>query len=183
MTFIKDNAQLLLFGQQSERLRYRKLVLADFEPWLRFCEDPPSLRYFGMPEHHTPLQNCELWFERAMHRYENNLGGMNALEHKTSGKLVGQCGLLVQTIDGVEELEIGYSLMPEFRSQGYASEAARFLRDYTFLHALSDSLISIIHVENEASARVALANGMHWEKTTVFKEIPVNVFRIHRMPA
>jgi hypothetical protein len=40
-------------------------------------------------------------------------------------------------------------------------------------------LISIVHVENQQSAKVALRNGMKPEKTTIYKEIPVNIFRIH----
>lgn len=38
---------------------------------------------------------------------------MNALIHKETGIFIGQCGLLKQMVDGIDELEIGYSLLPE----------------------------------------------------------------------
>ena len=35
---------------------------------------------------------------------------MNVLVDKSTGKMIGQCGLLVQEIDGTNHLEIGYSI-------------------------------------------------------------------------
>jgi RimJ/RimL family protein N-acetyltransferase len=89
------------------------------------------------------------------------------------------CGLLVQEVDGINELEIGYSLHPAFWRKGYATEAAQKCRDFAFENNFAESLISIVHVENQQSAKVALRNGMKPEKTTIYKEIPVNIFRIH----
>ena len=81
-------------------------------------------------------------------------------------------------MDGIQELEIGYSIMPQHRNRGYAAEAARKCRDYAFENNLADSLISIVHVDNIRSQKVALKNHMTSEKETVFKEMPVNIFRI-----
>jgi len=38
-------------------------------------------------------------------RYKNDLGGLNVPIDKSSERFIGQCGLLVQKIDGKEELE------------------------------------------------------------------------------
>ncbi|MBS1577911.1 MAG: GNAT family N-acetyltransferase, partial [Bacteroidetes bacterium] len=65
---------------------------------------------------------------------------MNALIEKESGRLIGHCGLLVQTVDNITELEIAYSLLPEFWNKGYATEAASKCRDYAFENDFSDSL-------------------------------------------
>ena len=116
----KDRADLLLFGQKTERLSFRKLDSEDFDTWLRFCEDPDSLRYFAFSETDPADVKCRQWFEKIAWRYENSMGGMNVLIDKGSGEFVGQCGLLVQNVDEQEELEVGYSLMPEFRGLGYA---------------------------------------------------------------
>jgi len=105
---------------------------------------------------------------------------MNALIEKQSDKLVGHCGLLVQTVDGVQELEIGYSLLPEFWNNGFASEAAAYCRDFAFKNNFAESLISIISITNIPSQKVALKNGMRVEKTTIYNGNQVNVFRIHR---
>ena len=128
----------------------------------------------------TPEEQCQKWFEITMNRYENNLGGMNVLMDKNTGELIGQCGLLVQEIDNVQELEIGYSILPKFWNQGFATEAARKCKEYAFQNNFTDSLISIVHVDNISSEKVARKNGMIQDKKTIFKEMPVNIFRVNK---
>lgn len=154
------------------------MLPSDFKAWLPFHEDPRSTRYWeGLPK--DPTIACQEQFDRIFERYEKKLGGMNALIHKSNGNLIGICGLLVQTVDGRQELEIGYSILPQYWKQGYATEAATQCRQYAFENNLSDSLISIIHVDNIPSQKVAVKNGMHLDKTTCYKDNPVHIFRIH----
>ena len=167
---------LLLDGQESERLSFRKVRESDFKDWLPFHEEPESMRYFvGDPE--EPEVACRKWFDKVFHRYSNGLGGLNALISKSTGEFIGMCGLLIQTVDGIEELEIGYSILPAHWRKGYASEAAIRCREYAVANNLRDSIISIIHIDNIGSQKVAERNGMTLDKTTDFKGIPVNIFR------
>lgn len=170
----------LLEGQKSERLKYRKLEESDFDWWMEFSSNPEATRYFDFSEHINPKDFCRLWFDKVFDRYKNNTGGHNVLVELETGNPVGMCGLLVQEVDGINELEIGYSLHPAFWGNGYATEAAQKLRDFAFENNFADSLISIVHVENPQSANVALRNGMTLEKTTNYKGIPVNIFRVFR---
>ena len=103
---------------------------------------------------------------------------MFALMEKTSKELVGLCGLLVQIVDGKEDLEIGYSVLLTHWSKGYASEAAQKCKETAFKNGWANRLISIIHIDNEPSKKVALKNGMHLEKRTVYNNNPVYIFRI-----
>ena len=103
---------------------------------------------------------------------------MNALIEKSTGKFVRHCGLLVQRVDNIGELEIGYSLLPAFWNKGFASEAAVKCRDVAFERNYAPSLISIISLTNAPSARVAEKNGMTIDKQTVYYNNQVNIFRI-----
>lgn len=167
----------LLHSQQSDRLLFRSIQPADFDEWLQFFIDPEYYRYW-VAEKDTPEAECRKWYANQFNRYEKNLGGMNALIEKSSGALVGHAGLLVQVVDGVEELEIAYSLQPHFRGKGFATEAAQAIKEFAFAHAFSPSLISIISLSNLPSQRVAVKNGMKIEKQTVYKDNPVHIFRI-----
>jgi len=170
---------LLLEGQETERLKFRKLTLQDFEDWLPFHQNPLSTQYWeGLPQ--DPETACQEWFDKIFYRYNNKLGGMNALIHKNSKEFIGQCGLLIQEVDGVQEIEIGYSILPKFWKLGYATEAAYKCKEFAFVNRLTDSLISIIHVDNLASQKVAKAIGMHMDKTTLYKKNPVHIFTIQR---
>lgn len=172
------NKSLLLTNETSKRLLYRIVERSDFETWLKFCEDETSLQYIWQSENETPEEKCKGWFDRVFHRYENDLGGMNALIDKVTNQYIGQCGLLIQKVDNIRELEVGYSMMPEHRGKGYAIEAAMKCRDFAFENDLCDSLISTIHVDNEKSANVALKNGMELDKKTIYMGNPVNIYRI-----
>jgi ribosomal-protein-alanine N-acetyltransferase len=101
---------------------------------------------------------------------------MNVLIDKATNRMVGQCGLLIQTIENAERLEIGYSILPEFWKQGFAIEAATKCKNYAFENNIADSLISMIHIDNLDSEKVALKNGMTFEK----KVNSFNIFRIDK---
>nr|WP_299343821.1 GNAT family N-acetyltransferase [Allomuricauda sp.] len=169
----------LLEGENTKRLNFRRVVPEDFDAWFPFYLNPLSTQYWeGLPA--NPKEACQQQFDRIFERYQNDLGGMNALMHKESDELVGLCGLLVQEVDGLEELEIGYSVLPRFWRQGFAFEAAQKCKTYAFENGLVKSLISIIHVHNVPSKKVALKNGMHLDKTTTYRDNPVDIFRVNQ---
>jgi [ribosomal protein S5]-alanine N-acetyltransferase len=167
----------LLDNENTERMHFRKIESADFDQWLEFFKDPASFRYWNA-ELQTPEIECKKWYEKQTNRYANDLGGMNALTEKATGKLIGHCGLLVQTVDGITELEIAYSLLAPYRGKGFAFEAAKKCKDHAFEKEFSDSLISIISLTNIPSARVAMKNGMLADKQTLYNQNPVNIFRV-----
>jgi len=166
-----------LEGHESARLRFRRLREDDFETWLEFMRHPLSDRYWSAPPD-APETKCRAWFNKVFERYAGNQGGMNALIEKATGRFVGQCGLLVQMVDGIQELEVGYSIMPAFWNQGFATEAAAACIEHAFARGSSESVISIIHELNVESERVALKNGLALEKRTIYKDNPVKVYRI-----
>ena len=167
----------MLNGEQTARLRFRLIERSDFADWLPFFEAPESFRYWHA-ELQRPEVECERWYDKQFGRYNQDLGGMNALIERSSGKLVGHCGLLVQRVANIRELEIGYSLLPAFWNKGFATEAAVRCRDVAFEANDAPSLISIIGLMNVPSARVAIKNGMTIERQTVYYNNPVNIFRI-----
>jgi len=106
---------------------------------------------------------------------------MNVLVDKQTGKLVGQCGLLIQEIDDETIMEVGYSVLPRYWGKGYAIEAASRCRDHAFVNGYTDVLYSIIHTKNNSSVRVAEKNGMRVHRFRPdFKGMPVNLYSVTR---
>ena len=169
----------LLEGQSTERLLFRKVVQADFDSWLPFHEEPLSSQYWeGLPT--DPKKACKQQFDRIFARYQENLGGMNALISLEGSKFIGLCGLMVQLVDAKKELEIGYSILPQYWRNGFAFEAAEKCKTYAFQNDFAKSLISIIHINNVPSQKVALKNGMQLDKTTSYHNNPVHIFRVNQ---
>jgi ribosomal-protein-alanine N-acetyltransferase len=77
-------------------------------------------------------------------RHEANGHGLWAMDLKSSGEMIGDCGITLQDVDGQPLPEIGYHLRRDMWGQGLASEAARACRDYGFIQPKADLLISLI---------------------------------------
>lgn len=174
----KLKMKYLLTNQQTELLHFRILEQSDFENWLELFKDEQTSKMLGMDNFKTPKERCEKWFEMTFHRYENNLGGQNVLISKENNQLVGQCGLLVREVENEFELEIAYSILPEFRGKGFAIEAARKCRDFAFESQFHNRLISIIIPENDNSKNVALKNGMSFIKQIDYSGKKMDLFQI-----
>jgi RimJ/RimL family protein N-acetyltransferase len=171
--------KFLLPGISTARLRFRLLEAEDFFLCLPFFQDPRSHEYWdtqGM----DPQSLCKAWFDKQQWRYTNDKGGAMALIEKNTNTLVGWCGLLVQEVDGAEELEVGYSLLPAQWNKGYATEAARCCLEAAFENDLAESVISIIQIHNVPSQRVAEKNGLLRVKQTTHHGNPVFIYRVHK---
>ncbi|MFT6850981.1 MAG: ribosomal-protein-alanine N-acetyltransferase [Sphingobacteriales bacterium] len=154
----------LLTDQETNRLKFRILTMQDFETWLPLFKEKDVAKFLAMDPGLSEHELCEKWFEKSMHRYENELGGMNVMIDKNTNEFIGQCGLLIQKIENIDRLEIGYSILPKFWGKGYASEAAIKCKNFAFESRFSESLISMVHIENIGSEIVAKRNGMTVER-------------------
>jgi len=167
----------LLKGQETGRLLFRKIQPSDYSQWLPFFETAETSKYW-IEEARPARESCDYWYAKQFGRYENGKGGMNALIEKESGQLIGHAGLLLQTVDEIEELEVAYSLLPAFWNKGYATEAAKKCMNFAFENDFRHSLISIISKTNLPSENVARKNGMKIDKETIYGRNEVNIFRI-----
>jgi RimJ/RimL family protein N-acetyltransferase len=107
------------------------------------------------------------WIERNRRRYAEDGVGLWAMVLKSSEKMIGDCGIIRQQVDGESLYEIGYHLRRDVWRQGLATEAAVACREWGFANLPVDRIISLIRPENLPSCRVAERNGM-----TIWKEVP-----------
>ena len=163
---------------QSPRLITRLLTNEDALQWQRFFDDEESMEFFPNPDNLNSEGRAKFWIDRQLQRYRENRFGLQAIILKKTNEFIGQCGLLSQELDGVMELEVGYHIFKEFRGNGYAPEAAKLFIDFAFENKLAESVVSIIHVKNVKSQRVAEKNGLQCEKTTTWLGKEVFVYRI-----
>jgi RimJ/RimL family protein N-acetyltransferase len=148
---------------ETSRLALRELTLGDAKELALVLSDPETMHFYP-----TPLDRAGVdgWITRNMRRYREDGHGLWAMVLKSSGEVIGDCGLTVQEVQSQNEIEIGYHVRRDLWGQGLATEAARACRDYGFAHMPVERLISLIRPENLASRRVAEKNGM-----TVWKEV------------
>lgn len=144
---------------ETPRLRLRHLCLdeADIQGILAIFGDPVAMLYFPR----TYLrEDVEEFIQRQLCRYAKDGFGLWAVVLKSTGQVIGDCGLAHQLLNDVEEVEVGYHINRSYQRQGYATEAARGCLELGFGQLGLSRLISMIRPENEPSRRVAEKNGM-----------------------
>jgi len=165
-------------GLQTARLTTRWLQAQDAALWSGFFDYTQRIRFLPDFGFDTTIEKAQHMIGFQLKRYSEQRYGLQALIHRQTGEFVGLCGLLLQEIDGVKELEIGYHLLKTCEGCGYATEAAQAFKDYARLNNLADSVVSVVDVENHRSARVAQRNGMHAERETTLDGDRVVIYRL-----
>ena len=164
----------------SPRLYTRKLTLEHVPAWSEFFTSDETTEFLKPHVLETPELSARQWISRQMDRYAGHEYGLQALFDRNTHDFIGMCGLLLQDIDGSKQLEVGYHMLRKYWGNGYAPEAARIFMDYAFNKLGKDTIISIIHVDNVKSQRVAQKNGLTRDKQVHFKNIDVWIYRINR---
>jgi ribosomal-protein-alanine N-acetyltransferase len=162
---------------QTQRLSLREFELGDLDALAKVLSDPETMRSYPAPFDRAGVAD---WIDRNRTRCANDGYGLWAMILNSAGELIGDCGLVRQSVDGVDEIEIGYHVRRDLWGQGYASEAAQACRDYGFANLAVDQLISLIRPENLASRRVAEKNGMIIWKEVIRANLLHYVYAIKR---
>jgi [ribosomal protein S5]-alanine N-acetyltransferase len=164
---ILETSRLILRPFQAEDIGRLAELMANRD-FMRF-----SLGPYTREQTQTILQKFLSWNQAG-------LPSQFAVIYRSNNCLIGYCGFLHWHLDGVDEIEIGYRLDPDYWNRGLASEAAQAVRDHAFRDLTLSKVISLIHPDNIASRRVAEKNGMKMERETVFRGFPTQVFAITR---
>jgi [ribosomal protein S5]-alanine N-acetyltransferase len=147
---------------ETERLRLRRLGPADAPSILRLLNEPSFLRHVGDRGVRT-LDDAEAFIRNVpMALYEKHGFGHFLAERKEDGAMIGTCGLIKR--DTLEDVDIGYSLLPEYWSRGYAFEAAAATLDYARTTARLRRVVAIVSPRNESSLRVLKKLGFAFER-------------------
>jgi [ribosomal protein S5]-alanine N-acetyltransferase len=160
---------------ETERLILREMTIHDVDDLLEVLSDPEAMQFYPQP---FDCQMTQTWIERNIQRYAQHGFGLWAIILKENGKLIGDCGLVVQEVGGVEEIEVGYHVHRDLWGKGLATEAAQACRDYGFSQLGFDKLISLINPANIASRRVAEKNGMRLLKEMEWQNKPTCIYAV-----
>jgi RimJ/RimL family protein N-acetyltransferase len=163
-------------GVTTERLVFRHTSMDDVPWWMEYINSAKAIRFMALTL--GSEDSCREFIQRSMDRRVTDGSGLNAVIERTTGKPVGMIGLLTQLVDGMDELEVGYHLLPGAWGKGYATEAAIACKEFAREHQCAPSVISLIDNQNFASQAVARRNGMAPEKDTVHRGIPAMVWRV-----
>ena len=177
MTLAHDTDRL-----ESARLVLRRITPDDLPFFTRIHALPEVAQHLypgGRPK--SPEETAK-WLQYTLASYEQLALGYLAVVRKEDGALIGRCGVMDLVVESAApahgirrgwfgregapagvaltfECELGYTLDPAVWGQGFATEAARCVRDYARDVLGWSYAISAILPQNARSRRVAERSG------------------------
>lgn len=145
-------------GIESARLYIRPIQLKDAAFLLRIYNMPKWIQYIGDRNIHTASEAEESIRTKMLPQQAEYGYGNNVVSLLSTGEPVGVCGLYHRP--GLDIVDIGYALLPEFEGNGFGFEAARALMDWVIeTHGLTQ-IAGITIPENGASRYILEKLGL-----------------------
>ncbi len=165
---------------QTKHLIIRELTTNDLDE-LSLLLGNKEVMHFSLAGPLSCEQAKDYLEKRILGHYAQFGFGLWAVIHSEDQKLIGCAGLMMQSIDGEDLVELGYRLDPRYWGKGFASEAAFAISQYAFDQLHLDQIISIIDPKNRRSVGVATRLGMHYWKDALFHNIPVQIYVLKKV--
>jgi RimJ/RimL family protein N-acetyltransferase len=154
----------------------RELSPADAGFVLQLLNDPAFVRYIGDRGVKNRADAHRYIAEGPVASYRTLGFGPYAVVLKDTGEVIGICGLLKREF--LEDVDLGFALLPRFRSKGYAFEAAAAILEHARLTRGIRRVLAIVSPDNAASMTLLARLGFVFEREIAPSdaEPPVRLF-------
>ena len=147
---------------ETPRLVLRRISTDDAAFMLELLNDPAFLQLIGDRGVRT-LEDARAYIlSGPVASYARFGFGLNLVTLAGLGAPIGICGLLQR--DTLEDPDIGFALLPAFRGQGYAIEAAAAVMEYGKRAFALERIVAVLSPGNTGSRRLLLQLGMRFER-------------------
>lgn len=146
------------------RLVIRELVHEDAPFIVQLLNDPAFLKYIGDRGVRT-TEDARRYLDSGPRAMYAEFGfGLWAVE-LADGTPIGICGLLKRPV--LDDVDLGFAMLPEFRREGYAREAASAVIAHARDSLKLDRVVAIVDPANDGSARLLGNLGFQFVETKV----------------
>ncbi len=166
---------------ETERLIAERVAEAHLPGLLSLWQDPRVMATLGGVR---PEQLCRDQLSMAIDHWTEFGFGMWILREKPSDlsidPVMGHVSLRHWLLDGMPEIDLGYSLSPEYWGKGLATEAARAVLELGFARLGCEHITAIALPDNLASRRVLEKLGFEYKRDVVFRSRLHGLYRLKR---
>ena len=147
---------------ETERLILREFTLTDAPFIYELLNSPGWLKNIGQRGISGLKEAGKYITHLIIPSYEKYGFGFYLMEKKADNASIGMCGLIKR--DSLEDVDIGFAILPQYEGQGYTTEAALATMDYA-KDSLGLKRIAAITVPyNPGSISILKKLGMKHEK-------------------
>jgi [ribosomal protein S5]-alanine N-acetyltransferase len=171
---IFDIMQIIL---QTPRLLLRHITETDAPLVYALNTSPGVLQYVHEPTLKDEADALRVIKEIILPQYSLYNLGRWAIERKEDNQFMGWCGL--KYLADINEVDLGYRLMPAYWGKGYATEAARHTLQFGFDQRSLQTIVGRVHINNLASAAVLEKIGMQYQYMAEEDGETIKVYEAH----
>jgi RimJ/RimL family protein N-acetyltransferase len=143
---------------ETRRLTIRRLTLDDAPFIWELLNDAAFMQFIGDRGVRTVDDACEYLTKGPLEMYERLGFGLWGVELRTTRTPMGICGLLKR--EWLDDVDLGFAFLPEFRGAGYAFESAAAVIGYGLDHLKLSRLTAIVSPGNAKSESLLARLGM-----------------------
>lgn len=147
---------------ETERLLIREFNIDDVEFIITLLNTPTWLQFIG----DRGVKNIEdaknYLINGPMKSYRENGFGLSMVEMKDGSVPIGMCGLIKR--DSLDDIDIGFAMLPQYAGNGYGYEAASATMDHAKKTIGLNRVVAITVIDNIYSIGMLKKLGMQFEK-------------------
>ena len=147
---------------ETTRLVLDKLEQGDSAFIRALLNDPDWIRFIGDRNIHSDKDAITYIENGPMKSYALNGFGLYRVSLRDTGIPIGISGLIKRT--ELEDVDIGYAFLKEFRGKGYALEAAIAVLNFGQKEIGLRRIVAITTADNDDSCQLLKKAGLHFER-------------------
>ena len=124
----------------------------------------------------TKAEDVQSWMENNVNHWKRYGYGIWIFYDKETGNFVGRGGLRHDPLEGKDEIEIEYALMPEYWGKGLGTEIGNVVLSIAEQRQLHE-LVVYTQTSHAASIRIIEKLGFTYEKDFVYGGSPHVLYR------
>lgn len=159
----------------TERLLLRHFRADDLAAHRAAVDDDPAVTWHR--KRWSLEDSLRRWAER-LEQWRTGGFGMWIVEERTTGDVLGHCGL--QPMEGTDDVELGYYLARTAWGRGFATECAAACLRFGFDRIKLPRIVAVTRPRNRPSQRVLEKVGMTFEGKGTAYGFPVRRYQIDR---
>ena len=153
---------------ESQRLTIRYISTDDAQFMLQLLNDPSWIHFIG-DRGLRSIDGARSYILNGPVQMYARLGfGLYLVELKDGGTPIGICGLVKREF--LDDVDIGYGFLPQYRSKGYAYESASAVIEYARQTLGLKRIVAITSSDNDRSARLLEKLGLRYEQMVKYPE-------------
>ena len=147
---------------ETARLVLRRFTEDDAPFVFSLLNNPDWLRFIGNKDVHDIDAARRYIRNGPMTMYERFRFGLYLTALNSDGTPIGMCGLIRR--EGLDDVDIGFALLPQFCGEGYAREAAAATLDYGWNKVGLKRIVAFTSTDNVRSGRLLETVGLQFER-------------------